>query len=62
MLRSFVSRSLVLALSGSAFAQSTITLKVHHFLPPGSTTHAKMLVPWCERLEKELGGRLKCQR
>lgn len=39
----------------------TITLKVHHFLPPGSTTHAKMLVPWCERIERESAGRLKCQ-
>jgi TRAP-type C4-dicarboxylate transport system substrate-binding protein len=64
MLLSFLPRSLVLvalALCGSAFAQSPITLKVHHFLPPGSTTHAKMLVPWCERIEKESAGRLKCQ-
>ncbi len=64
MLRSFLPRSLVLlalALSGSALAQSPITLKVHHFLPPGSTTHAKMLVPWCERIEKASAGRMKCQ-
>ena len=52
---------LALALSGSAFAQAPVTLKVHHFLPPGSTTHAKLLVPWCERIEKESAGRLKCQ-
>lgn len=38
-----------------------IVLKVHHFLPPGSTTHAKMLVPWCAKLEAESAGRLKCQ-
>jgi TRAP-type C4-dicarboxylate transport system substrate-binding protein len=64
MLRSILSRSVALlafALSGSALAQSPITLKVHHFLPPGSTTHAKMLVPWCERIEKDSAGRLKCQ-
>jgi TRAP-type transport system periplasmic protein len=64
MLRSVLSRSvalLALVLSGSAYAQSPITLKVHHFLPPGSTTHAKMLVPWCERIEKDSAGRLKCQ-
>ena len=38
-----------------------VTLKVHHFLPPGSTTHAKLIVPWCAKIESESGGRLKCQ-
>jgi len=64
MLISFVSRAfalIALAVSASAFAQAPITLKVHHFLPTGSTTHAKLLVPWCERLEQESSGRLKCQ-
>jgi TRAP-type C4-dicarboxylate transport system substrate-binding protein len=42
-------------------AQSPVTLKVHHFLPPGSTTHAKMIVPWCAKIEAESHGRLKCQ-
>lgn len=42
-------------------AQPLFTLKVHHFLPPGSTTHAKMIVPWCARIEAESGGRMKCQ-
>jgi TRAP-type transport system periplasmic protein len=50
----------ILAISPVAGAQ-VITLKVHHFLPTGSTTHAKMLVPWCERIERESAGRLKCQ-
>ncbi len=45
----------------AAIAQTTVTLKVHHFLPTGSTTHAKLLVPWCERIEREAAGRLKCQ-
>jgi TRAP-type transport system periplasmic protein len=44
-----------------AQAQSVITLKVHHFLPPGSTTHAKLIVPWCAKIEAESSGRLKCQ-
>jgi TRAP-type C4-dicarboxylate transport system substrate-binding protein len=64
MVRTFIARSvafLALALAGTAHAQAPVTLKVHHFLPPGSTTHAKLLVPWCERLEKESAGRLKCQ-
>jgi TRAP-type C4-dicarboxylate transport system substrate-binding protein len=51
---------LVLAALPAAAAQ-TVVLKVHHFLPPASTTHAKMLVPWCERIERESAGRLKCQ-
>jgi TRAP-type C4-dicarboxylate transport system substrate-binding protein len=42
-------------------AQAPVTLKVHHFLPPGSTTHAKMIVPWCAKIESESKGRLKCQ-
>ena len=44
----------------SASAQE-ITLKVHHFLPTHSTTHAQLIVPWCERIQKESAGRLKCQ-
>ena len=45
----------------AATAQAPVTLKVHHFLPPGSNTHAKLLAPWCERIEREAAGRLKCQ-
>jgi TRAP-type C4-dicarboxylate transport system substrate-binding protein len=52
--------ALWLALPLAAAAQ-VVTLKVHHFLPPSSTTHAKMLVPWCERIERESVGRLRCQ-
>lgn len=52
----------VAAVLGTAgHAQSTVTLRVHHFLPPGSTTHAKLIVPWCAKIEAESGGRLKCQ-
>lgn len=46
--------------AGIACAQ-TVTLKVHHFLPPGSTAHAKFIVPWCDKVAKESAGRLKCQ-
>jgi len=52
---------LALGLTMSPAAAQTFTLKVHHFLPPGSTTHAKLLVPWCEKLSSESAGRLKCQ-
>ena len=49
-----------LAIAGTAAAQD-VTLKIHHFLPPPSTVHAKVIVPWCEKIGKESGGRLKCQ-
>jgi TRAP-type C4-dicarboxylate transport system substrate-binding protein len=43
-----------------SFAQD-VMLRVHHFLPVSSTAHAKILGPWCDKLAKDSGGRLKCQ-
>lgn len=51
----------VLMAAGVASAQEAVTLKVHHFLPPGSTAHAKLIEPWCTKVNKESGGKLKCQ-
>ena len=45
---------------GAASAQE-ITLKVHHFLPPPSNPHQNFMVPWCNKIAKESGGKLKCQ-
>jgi TRAP-type C4-dicarboxylate transport system substrate-binding protein len=50
----------MLIASASAVGQE-FTLKVHHFLPTHATTHAQLLVPWCEKVAKESSGRLKCQ-
>lgn len=36
-------------------------LRVHHFLPTGSTAHAKFITPWCDKINKESAGKLKCQ-
>jgi TRAP-type C4-dicarboxylate transport system substrate-binding protein len=54
---------ITLALLGFAATASAqvVTLKVHHFLPPGSTVHRNFIVPWCEKIAKESAGRLKCQ-
>lgn len=41
-----------------ATAEKPLVLKVHHFLPPQSTTHAKLLMPWKEDLEAASGGRI----
>jgi len=38
-----------------------ITLKVHHFLSTQSPAHARLITPWCDKVAKESGGRLKCQ-
>jgi TRAP-type C4-dicarboxylate transport system substrate-binding protein len=48
------------AFSFGAQAQE-VTIRVHHFLPPPSTAHAKFMQPWCDKLTKESGGKLKCQ-
>jgi TRAP-type C4-dicarboxylate transport system substrate-binding protein len=51
----------VLAISaGSAWAQE-VTLKVHHFLSPNATSQKLLLGPWCEKIARESGNRLKCQ-
>ena len=36
-----------------------VTLKLHHFLPPISNAHAKLLLPWSKKIEGESGGRIK---
>src|SRR5690606_10424893 len=38
-----------------------VVLKVAHFLPVASAAHSKMIVPWCEKIESESQGQLKCQ-
>jgi TRAP-type C4-dicarboxylate transport system substrate-binding protein len=42
-------------------AQDVVILKVAHFLPASSNTHKGLVVPWCDKINKESGGRLKCQ-
>jgi TRAP-type C4-dicarboxylate transport system substrate-binding protein len=48
------------ALAGVAAAQD-VTLKIHHFLPPQATIQAQVFVPWCDKIGKESGGKIKCQ-
>jgi TRAP-type transport system periplasmic protein len=42
-----------------ARAQAQVTLKLHHFLPPVSNGHAKMLAPWARKVEADSQGRIK---
>ncbi len=50
-----------IALGAGVAAAQDVTLKIHHFLPPKGTIQAQVFEPWCERLGKESGGRIKCQ-
>jgi TRAP-type C4-dicarboxylate transport system substrate-binding protein len=43
----------------TARAQSTITLKLHHFLPAISNAHVHLFVPWAKKVEETSQGRLK---
>jgi len=45
---------------GHALAQEVI-LKVAHPVPPMAPGHVKMIVPWCEKIEAESHGKMKCQ-
>lgn len=52
--------ALSLTVAAGAAASQTV-LKVHHFLPSGSNAHQHMIQPWCDKVEKESAGSLKCQ-
>jgi TRAP-type C4-dicarboxylate transport system substrate-binding protein len=39
----------------------TLELKVHHLMPPRAPAHTNIIVPWCNKIEKESDGELKCQ-
>jgi TRAP-type transport system periplasmic protein len=48
-------------LSSGVAAQAAVTLKLHHFLPPVSNGHAKMLAPWAKKIEEESAGKIKIE-
>lgn len=47
------------ALLSSAVSAAEITLKLHHFIGPKAPAHAKMLVPWADRINKASNGRVE---
>lgn len=50
-----------LTLASTPLYAQEVTLKVSHFLPPNSNYQKGVLEPWCDKLAKDSGGRLKCQ-
>lgn len=48
------------AVARTAWGQTPqVTLKLHHFLPPVSNGHSKLLVPWARQVEADSGNRIK---
>ena len=56
----FAAAAALLATLTPAQAQE-VTLKVHHFLPAGSAAQTMFIMPWCDKIAKESGNKLKCQ-
>ena len=50
-----------LALGAPTVNAQEVVLKLHHFLPPQATIQALVFNPWCEKIGKESGGKIKCQ-
>ena len=50
-----------LALAATTAGAQDVVLRLHHFLPPGATIQKLVFEPWCDKIGKESGGRLKCQ-
>ncbi|MCC7427467.1 MAG: TRAP transporter substrate-binding protein [Alphaproteobacteria bacterium] len=44
-----------------AGAQATVTLRLHHFLPPVATAHRLLFQPWAQKVADATGGRLRIQ-
>jgi TRAP-type C4-dicarboxylate transport system substrate-binding protein len=55
-----VAAALALAAPLAAHAQQVV-LKFHHMLPATSNPHLNLIQPWCDKINKESGDRLKCQ-
>jgi TRAP-type C4-dicarboxylate transport system substrate-binding protein len=55
--------ALALAISSAAFGAiaQEVTLKVHHFWPPGAMPPTKILQPWCDKIAADSHNKMKCQ-
>ena len=49
------------ALLSLSSAAQEVTLKVHHFWPPGAMPPTRILAPWCDKIAAESNNRMKCQ-
>ncbi|HEY0877635.1 MAG TPA: C4-dicarboxylate ABC transporter, partial [Zeimonas sp.] len=65
--RTFLKNSLAVAgasalgIAGKATAQEPIKLRMSHFLSPMAPAQKMLFEPWANRVEKDSGGRIKCE-
>ncbi len=50
--------AVLLTLPAFAVMAAEVELKIHHFLPPPATAHAKFIQPWADKVMKESNGRI----
>jgi TRAP-type C4-dicarboxylate transport system substrate-binding protein len=50
-----------IAMAAPLVLAQPVVLKVAHFLPPSSNAHRNIIEPWCEKVERDSGGEVKCQ-
>lgn len=50
-----------LLLSGSGYAQDTVTLRLHHFAAPTTPVQTEYLEPWAKRIEEQSEGAIKVE-
>jgi TRAP-type C4-dicarboxylate transport system substrate-binding protein len=53
--------TLACALASTQTTHAQTVLKVHHFLPATSNVHLNIITPWCDKIARESGDKLKCQ-
>lgn len=56
--------SIVLGLAAAAGAPARaqeVTLKLHHFVPPGAPPHVRFLKPWADKVAADSKGRIKVE-
>ena len=56
-----LSAAIALAFGASAAQAQTVTIKFSHFLASNSNFHKGVAEPWCAAIEKDSGGKMKCQ-
>ena len=60
MLQTFALLALAAGIATPALAQDVV-LKVHHFWPPGAMPPSTILTPWCDKIARDSGNKMKCQ-
>ena len=60
MLQRLAAIAIAAGIAIPALAQEVV-LKVHHFWPPGAMPPSTILTPWCDKIARDSGNKMKCQ-